>query len=75
MLREFSYRPSITELLALVILDPDARVTYPTVIYLPDENQYEEEWVVKEARRFCLAQIQEEKDLEYLAAWTPECEF
>ena len=75
MLREFSYRPSVTELLALVILDPDARVTYPTVIYLPDENHYEEEWVSKKVRDFCLAQIREEKDLEYLAAWTPECEF
>ena len=75
MTKEFNCRPSIQELLAMVILDPDARVTYPTVIYLPDENQYEEEWVTKRARDFCLAQIQEEKDLEHLAAWTPECEF
>ena len=67
MEREFRHKPSIRELLAIVILDPDAQVTYPTVIYLPDENQYEEEWVTKRARDFCLAQLQEEKKLERLA--------
>ena len=66
MTKEITYRPSIRELLALVILDPDAQVTYPAVIYLPDENQYEEEWVTRRARDFCLAQIQEEKNLERL---------
>ena len=68
MTKEFNCRPSIQELLAMVILDPDARVTYPTAIYLPDENQYEEDWVTKGARDFCLAQIQEEKNLERLEA-------
>ena len=67
MTKEITYRPSIRELLALVILDPDAQVTYPAVIYLPDENQYVKEWVTKGAREFCLAQIQEEKKLERLA--------
>ncbi|MCB0051935.1 MAG: hypothetical protein KDE24_20600 [Caldilinea sp.] len=67
MTKEITYRPSIRELLALVILDPDAQVTYPAVIYLPDENQYEEEWVTRRARDFCLAQLQEEKKLERLA--------
>ena len=67
MTKEITYRPSIRELLALVILDPDAQVTYPAVIYLPDENQYEEEWVTRRARDFCLAQLQEEKNLERLA--------
>ena len=66
MLRKFNYRPSITELLALVILDPEAKVTYPTATFFPDENQWEEEWVVKKARRFCLAQLQEEKNRERL---------
>ena len=67
MEREFRRKPSIQELLALVILDPDAQVTYPAVVYLPDENQYEKEWVTKGARDFCLAQIREEKNLERLA--------
>ena len=66
MTKEITYRPSIRELLALVILDPDAQVTYPAVVYLPDENQYEKEWVTKGARDFCLAQIREEKNLERL---------
>jgi len=66
MLRKFNYRPSITELLALVILDPEAKVTYPTATFFPDENQWEEEWVVRKARRFCLAQLQEEKNRERL---------
>ena len=68
MEREFRRKPSIQELLAIVILDPDTQVTYPAVIYLPDENQYEEDWVTKGARDFCLAQIQEEKNLERLEA-------
>ena len=58
MTKEFNYEPSIQELLAVVILDPDARVTYPKAIYLPDENHWEEEWVVKKARDLCLAEIQ-----------------
>ncbi len=66
MTKEFTYRPSIQELLAVVILDPEARVTYPTVIYLPDENQYEEDWVTRGARDFCLARIHEERDPERL---------
>ena len=75
MTKEFNYRPSVTELLAVVILDPAAQVTYPTITFWPDENHWEQEWVTKGARKFCLALLQEEKDLEYLAAWTPECEF
>ena len=66
MEREFRRKPSIRELLALVILDPEAKVTYPTATFFPDENQWEEEWVVEKARRFCLAQLQEEKNRERL---------
>lgn len=66
MEREFRRKPSIVELLALVILDPEAEVTYPTATFFQDENQWEEEWVKKGARDFCLAKLQEEKNRERL---------
>ena len=66
MTKEFNYEPHIRQLLVMVILDPEAQVTYPTAVFFPDENHWEEEWEVKRARDLLLAKLQEQKNRQEL---------